>query len=105
MTRSISDLNAITLEIDSVNSSPGIGRVCAINILFVDKFLIVLFKQKFPEQEITFSTFKDILINSHNEKILDSKRRMNMLKQFRNDKFEDLVDNYKTSVKPYAIQR
>ncbi|KAJ6222144.1 hypothetical protein RDWZM_000689 [Blomia tropicalis] len=75
MTRSISDLNAITLEIDSVNSSPGVGR-------------------KAPEQEITFATFKEILVNSDKDTQQETQRRRNMLSQFRTSKFEDLVDNY-----------
>ncbi|UXI21548.1 hypothetical protein NH340_JMT07491 [Sarcoptes scabiei] len=75
MTRSISDLNAITLEIDSANSSPGLAR-------------------KIPEQEINFNTFKEVLVNKFRDQKQDSKRRIDILNNFKNNKFEDLVDNY-----------
>lgn len=83
MTRSISDLNAITVEIDSVNSSPGTAR-------------------KLPEQEINFTTFKEILMApEYKDQKQESRRRINLLNQFKNSKFEDLVDNYPKSNKSF----
>ncbi|XP_075585439.1 protein EFR3 homolog stmA isoform X1 [Dermatophagoides farinae] len=80
ITRSTSDLNAITVEIDSVNSSPGTVR-------------------KVPEQEINFNTFKEVLINPNRDHKQDLRRRMNLLNNFKNSKFEDLVENYPKSKK------
>lgn len=101
MTRSISDLNAITLEIDSVNSSPGVGRVLSFSSPKRTRSLksVCLYRlQKAPEQEITFATFKEILVNSDKDTQQETQRRRNMLSQFRTSKFEDLVDNYQIPV-------
>ncbi|XP_075680751.1 protein EFR3 homolog stmA isoform X2 [Dermatophagoides pteronyssinus] len=82
MTRSTSDLNAITVEIDSVNSSPGTVR-------------------KLPEQEINFTTFKEVLINPTRDHKQELRHRMNLLNNLRNSKFENLVENYPKSKKTF----
>jgi hypothetical protein len=76
MTRSISDLNAITVEVDSVNSSPGLPR-------------------RQPEEEITFESLRKIinepLSAKHDE--LEMKR-LQIVDRFRNASFHDLIARY-----------
>ena len=51
-----------------------------------------------PEQEITFATFKEILTNASSDKVQEGRRRLFVLNQFRNSKFEDLVNSYQSPV-------
>ena len=76
--RNISDLNAITLEIDSDNSSPGVNR-------------------KTIEQEITFKEFKDVIMSDPTREDA-AKRRIDVLHRFTQSKFEDLLDGYNRMV-------
>lgn len=68
---------------------------------FID---ICLSLQKVPEQEITFATFKEILNNPSTDKVQESRRRLLVLNQFRNSKFEDLVNSYQSPVSVVALQ-
>ncbi|XP_054722243.1 protein EFR3 homolog B-like [Uloborus diversus] len=73
ITRSISDLNSISVEVDSVNSSPGIPR-------------------KHPEEEITVESLKRILTESPTAKRqAEDVRRLRIIEEFRTAAFEDLV--------------
>ncbi|CAL1272043.1 unnamed protein product [Larinioides sclopetarius] len=73
VTRSISDLNSISVEVDSVNSSPGIPR-------------------KHPEEEITVESLKRMLAESPTAKRqAEDERRLRIIEEFRTAAFEDLV--------------
>ncbi|XP_035226365.1 protein EFR3 homolog B-like isoform X2 [Stegodyphus dumicola] len=73
VTRSISDLNSISVEVDSVNSSPGVPR-------------------KHPEEEITVESLKRMLAESPTAKRqAEDERRLRIVEEFRTAAFEDLV--------------
>ncbi|XP_042897803.1 protein EFR3 homolog B isoform X2 [Parasteatoda tepidariorum] len=73
VTRSVSDLNSISVEVDSVNSSPGIPR-------------------RHPEEEITVESLKRMLAESPTAKRqAEDERRLRVIEEFRTAAFEDLV--------------
>lgn len=73
VTRSISDLNSIGVEVDSVNSSPGVPR-------------------RHPEEEITVESLKRMLAESPTAKRqAEEERRLRIIDEFRTAAFEDLV--------------
>ncbi|KAG8198928.1 hypothetical protein JTE90_015136 [Oedothorax gibbosus] len=73
VTRSISDLNSISVEVDSVNSSPGIPR-------------------RHPEEEITVESLKRMLAESPTaRRQAEDERRLRIIEEFRTAAFEDLV--------------
>ncbi|GAB6029335.1 hypothetical protein CHUAL_005104 [Chamberlinius hualienensis] len=73
VTRSMSDLNSISVEVDSISSSPGITR-------------------KQPEEEITVESLKKMMAEPLDaEKQAEELRRIQILEYFRTAAFEDLV--------------
>lgn len=54
--------------------------------------------QKAPEQEITFSSFKEVLVNAGNDHQQETRRRLNLINSLKTTKFEDLVDSYQSPV-------
>ncbi|CAG2104067.1 unnamed protein product [Medioppia subpectinata] len=76
MTRSISDLNTITVEVDSVNSSPGLPR-------------------RQPEEEITFESLRKIINEPISAKQDEQEiRRLQIVDRFKNASFHDLIARY-----------
>jgi len=76
MTRSISDINAITVEVDSVNSSPGMPR-------------------RQPEEEITFESLRKIISEPMSAKQDELEiRRLQIVDRFKNSSFQDLINRY-----------
>ncbi|XP_054157072.1 protein EFR3 homolog B-like isoform X2 [Oppia nitens] len=76
MTRSVSDINTITVEVDSVNSSPGLPR-------------------RQPEEDITFESLRKIINEpiSAKQDELECKR-LQIVDRFRNSSFHDLINRY-----------
>lgn len=73
VTHSVSDLNSISVEVDSVASSPGVTR-------------------KHPGEEITVESLKKLLAEpSDAHRQAEEERRMQILEKFRTAAFEDLV--------------
>ncbi|XP_022255240.1 protein EFR3 homolog B-like [Limulus polyphemus] len=73
VSRSISDLNSVSVEVDSIASSPGLFR-------------------KHPQEEITVESLKKMMAEPlevrHEE---EQMRRLQIVEQFRTSAFEDLV--------------
>lgn len=73
VTRSISDLNSISVEVDSINSSPGITR-------------------KHPEEEITVESLKKMMSEPLDaDKETNEARRREIVETYRTATFEELV--------------
>lgn len=73
VTRSISDLNAINVEVDSVNSSPGLTR-------------------RQPEEEITIDSLKKLIVDpAHLRPEQQNERRQQVIERFRTAPFEELM--------------
>lgn len=73
MTHSLSDLNSISVEVDSISSSPGVTR-------------------KQPEEEITVDSLKKMMSESlDSEKQAEDLRRQQIFERFRTATFEDLL--------------
>ncbi|XP_022250814.1 protein EFR3 homolog B-like isoform X2 [Limulus polyphemus] len=71
--RSISDLNSINVEVDSISSSPGLFR-------------------KHPQEEITVASLKKMMAEPLDVQQEEEKqRRLQVVEQFRTAAFEDLV--------------
>ncbi|XP_074641716.1 protein EFR3 homolog A-like [Tubulanus polymorphus] len=84
---SANDIHSISLEVDSVHSSPGLGgrRISIIS----RKFSVDL---RHPEEEITFESMKKILAQSDEKlKQEEEERRLYILDTFRNAPFEEIM--------------
>jgi hypothetical protein len=75
MTRSVSDLNAITVDVDSVTSSPGMPR-------------------KHPDEDLTFESLRKIL-----------KEPLSVEQEAREERRQQVVERYKTAPFPDLVAK
>lgn len=84
LSTSAADLNNYSVEVDSVNSSPGLQK-------------------KHPEEELTFESMKKILTESAEaKKVIEDERRMRITETFRSASFQELVNKTQSKVRYLA---
>lgn len=97
MSRSTSDLNSINVEVESVNSSPGLPRVSVIWLYWLIDFFAFINRlfcsQKHPGEEITFESLKKAFTEEIDQSI-KTEKRIQLVEQYKSLPFEDLINRH-----------